>query len=357
MDMFFAKFGSHRICFRVVGQGPAIVLLHASPSSSRMMIPLANVLKEHYTVIAPDTPGYGASSDLDVPPKDISTYTTILHDFVEHLGLQSFALYGTATGAQLAIRYALDHPENVSHLFLDNAAHFSDELRQEILKSYFPDLTPQYDGSHLPKLWTMVRDLFVFFPWCFRKPNYRLASPVPPPTILHAVATDFMVAGPNYHWAYRAAFNHERAEYVQQVTVPCTIFHWQGSIIEPHIRALLRHPMPANVATLAIPAPASERMLMMGSHIKQKASGLAFQGTNTWLDNTEENDIKPALTGTLSPMEPDMDGTYLLKAWNYLRDRELFTDPAKKMGGKNGYESALNPKGLQAQLTAWMQIR
>ena len=175
MNTYFTA--DRRTFFRTLGSGPPLVLLHASPSSSLMMVPLARMLADRYTVVAPDTPGYGKSAPLPLASTDppvMSDYAEWLGNFLAALGVTRCALYVTATGAQLAIRYALTHPEYVHQLYLDNAAHFTDDQRSEILRDYFPDISPAYDGSHLLTVWTLVRDLFTFFPWCHARPENRL---------------------------------------------------------------------------------------------------------------------------------------------------------------------------------------
>ena len=221
----FCTIKNRKLFFLKTGKGAPIVLLHPSPSSSKSMIPFIKELATHFTVIAIDTPGYGASDLMPQKPKSIKAYCKYLQPFFKKMGLKKFAIYGSATGAQIAIRYGLEFPKQVSHLYLDNAAHFSDKTRDEILKSYFPDISPKYDGSHLMTIWTMVHDLFVFFPWCFSDEKYRVKKSFPPNFVLHQIALEYMLAGKNYDLAYRAAFEHEKAVCVQRLKSPTTLFH------------------------------------------------------------------------------------------------------------------------------------
>ena len=45
---------------------PVLLLIHGSPGSSKVVRSLAELLKDEYRVIAPDLPGFGASSH-DIP--------------------------------------------------------------------------------------------------------------------------------------------------------------------------------------------------------------------------------------------------------------------------------------------------
>ena len=111
---------------------------------------------------------------------------------------------------------------------LDNAAHFTDAERDDILARYFPDIAPREDGSHLADTWAMAKGLFRGFPW-YEEPEKPL--PDPPLAVVQATALATLVAGVDYARAYRAAFNNERAERVQSLTVPTTVLRWAGSLL------------------------------------------------------------------------------------------------------------------------------
>ena len=56
--------GERQVHYRRAGRGPAVVLLHQSPTSSREHTRLIERLMSEFTVIAPDTPGNGLSDPL-----------------------------------------------------------------------------------------------------------------------------------------------------------------------------------------------------------------------------------------------------------------------------------------------------
>lgn len=278
MKKFFISINGRQIHFRTLGKGSPIILLHASPASSKMMIPLMEQLSEDYLVIAPDTPGYGLSDPLEGRPDNLLPYITHFHDFFDALQIKKIAIYGSATGAQLAIRYALTYPDRVDHVYLDNSAHFTESQRIKILETYFPSLEPQYSGEHLMRMWTLIRDLFVFFPWSFSEEEYRLKQNFPPAQVLHYVAMDFLQTGIGYDMAYKAAFNHEQASFVQQLKVPTTLFDWEGSIVRPYIKQLLDFDLPKNIEVVSIPVSAPRYNLIQrkirATYLKQNLLSL-----------------------------------------------------------------------------------
>jgi pimeloyl-ACP methyl ester carboxylesterase len=243
--------------YRKAGKGQPIVLFHPSPRSSKMLEPFGTVLSAHYTTILPDLFGYGQSDSLPINIESLYDYLPYLRQAFQKMKLPKMALYGSATGAQLAIAYALTYPEDVSCLFLDNAAHFTDAQREAILKDYFINLTPQYDGTHLPILWQHLTDSLQFFPWFDKREECRILALNAPKDVLAAVnqgiVVDYLVAGKNYADAYRAAFAHEKAENVQALKVPTVIFKWAGSPLLKYIEALTAHSFPPHISVENIP--------------------------------------------------------------------------------------------------------
>lgn len=221
--------GTIQTHYRTAGEGAPLVVLHPSPMSSAFMVPVIDAVSDLCHVLAPDTPGYGATDALPKPGNDLSPYVDWLRAFVDAQGLERFLLYGSATGAQIAIEFAHACPERLDHLFLDNAVHFTDAERAEIMARYFPDIAPRDDGSHLVDTWAMAQGLFRGFPW-YKAPEEPL--PDPPLAVVQATALAYLVAGEEYARAYRAAFNNERAERVQALSVPTTILRWAGSLLK-----------------------------------------------------------------------------------------------------------------------------
>jgi pimeloyl-ACP methyl ester carboxylesterase len=259
------------IHYRKTGSGPFMFLLHPSPRSSRMMEPLMQLLADTFTVIAPDTAGYGYSNALPERADSLYDYVPYLHKLIQSLTDEPVFLYGTATGAQLAIACSLLYNKQVQHLYLDNAAHFDDTECDEILKHYFPDFSPTATGSHLQKIWEHVCDSCLYFPWYDKKETNRIAAQLPPPSVIQNIVSDYVLAGTNYAAAYIAAFKHERAEKVQQLTCSTTIFKWLGSPVLKHMERLLQYELPKNVVVTETPVNMQQRFEKMLAHIQLTA--------------------------------------------------------------------------------------
>ena len=218
--------------FRVAGSGPPLFLLHPSPLSSVFMEPLMRRLASRVTAIAPDTPGFGDSDPIAGKVRDLGPYVKAMMGLRSALGLDRVAIYGSATGAQIAVEWAKADAAAISGLILDNAASFTDAERNAIMDGYFPDVTPSADGGHLARAWRTAHDSTLFFPWHQPSAANRLPGPPAPAAAMDFTAQGYLRAGPGYEAAYRAAFRNERAERVQPIRVSLVILRWQGSLLK-----------------------------------------------------------------------------------------------------------------------------
>ncbi len=269
------------IHYRAAGDGPPLIMLHASPLSSKSLVPLAEALAPHATVLALDTPGYGQSDPLPESPEGqgLGAYVEAVEGFRRAMGYARVGVYGTATGAQIAIEYARAYPDRCSFLIADNAAHFSDADREAITEGYFPDLSVDDLGGHLTRTWALARDQLLFFPW--QDPTARLPNAGLDASFTDAFARQILDAGPSYALAYREAFFNEKAERLLAVTVPTTVMRWAGSIIKPYTDKLDEYEIPAHF-----------RMQVCGPTMGDRISGLIHAVTH------HRNQAANGLTGT-----------------------------------------------------------
>lgn len=104
------------------GNGPAIVLLHASYMSLHAWNDLAASLRNDYRVIRLDLLNNGLTGPDPGGRYSIERNIELVEGVTRSLGVTSFALLGTSSGAIVAFEYAVRHPRQVSRLLLVNAA-------------------------------------------------------------------------------------------------------------------------------------------------------------------------------------------------------------------------------------------
>jgi pimeloyl-ACP methyl ester carboxylesterase len=203
--------GNRRVHYRRAGQGPAIVLLHASPVSSEVFEEVHfPVLAKEFTVIAIDTPGQGFSDRLELGRQEqIADLADALAETLEILGVEQCALYGRHTGASIAVEYARRFPKRASLVITDGFPLFSAEVRDEYLKNYLAEIVPDWAGSHLLWWWFRYREQHVFWPWNKHDGDNRADQDVPNLDFLQRGTREILVAGNSYQYPYAAAFAHD----------------------------------------------------------------------------------------------------------------------------------------------------
>ncbi|WKA27651.1 alpha/beta fold hydrolase [Bradyrhizobium roseum] len=134
-----------KIFYREAGpkDAPVIVLLHGFPTSSHMFRNLIPALADRYRVIAPDYPGYGQS---DMPDRAAFKYTfdrfgELIGGLLDQLGVTRYAMYVMDYGAPVGWRMALNHPERITGLIVQNGNAYDEGLKEfwDPIKKYWAD--------------------------------------------------------------------------------------------------------------------------------------------------------------------------------------------------------------------------
>ena len=267
----FVACGERRVMVRRAGSGPPVLLLHESPDSSAAFVPLIGSLAERFTVIAPDTPGYGGSDPLALHRPQIADYADALKETVDALGLERIALFGRHTGAAIAIAFSNRYPERVNGVVLEGCPAFTPHEMEELVASYLPPFRPDWSGSHVAWLWSRIRDQFNFFPWNRQGPASRIAIDMPRPSILNRIATDLLLAGDGYRVAYEAAFRYDGAAAAAAARVPAHYMATETDVLFPHLDRLHSLPDDAQIHRLTD----AERPSAIGDLLDACAAGLA----------------------------------------------------------------------------------
>ncbi len=155
------KVGKLDIFYREAGpkDAPAILLLHGFPTSSQMFRNLIPALADKYHVVAPDYPGYGHSS---MPSRDEFSYTfdniaDVIDEFTEKLGLKKYALYVQDYGAPVGYRLAVEHPERITAIVVQNGNAYDEGLDNAFwqpIKNYWKEPSSQEKRDAIRNLLT-----------------------------------------------------------------------------------------------------------------------------------------------------------------------------------------------------------
>lgn len=187
-----------------VDAGRPLVCLHLSPGSGRMYTELVQHLDGERLVLAPDTPGFGAS-DAPTEPLDIAALAANLVAVLDHYGIRECDLLGYHTGSKIAVQTALAHPERVRSLVLVSAPVYTEaELEAQRLALAVPRV-PEPDGAHLARQFAEL---------------VRWSPSGTPLELLQREFGEQQRAGQQAHWGYLAAFAYSHARALPQVTQP-----------------------------------------------------------------------------------------------------------------------------------------
>ncbi len=117
----------HRVGYRQAGSGPVIVLIHGMAGSSSTWRSVMPTLAEHFTVVAPDLVGHGAS---EKPRGDYSlgAFASGVRDLLFALGLESATLVGQSLGGGVAMQFAYQFPERCERLVLVSSGGLGEEV-------------------------------------------------------------------------------------------------------------------------------------------------------------------------------------------------------------------------------------
>jgi pimeloyl-ACP methyl ester carboxylesterase len=197
-----------------------LLMLHASPSSSRSIEPLMRALgalSYPERLIAPDTLGNGDSAAPAEESPEIDYFARSMERLLDTMSIERVDVYGTHTGARIAAELAVLCPQRVRRVILDGIADYPAEIKQQILASYAPRVPPDEYGRQLIWAFNFTRDQALYFPYFMRDPEHRIVAPMPAPQELHLRAIDILKALDTYHKPYLAAFRYPARERLPRI--------------------------------------------------------------------------------------------------------------------------------------------
>ena len=212
-----------RVHMRRAGSGGRTLLVfHSAPGSAEPLEGLIQGLAQGREVIACDYLGNG-DSDKAKGDITIAVLAQHAHAIVDALDLEVVDLFGTHTGAMVAIEFSILWPERTGRMVLEAPVLLDPAFSAEILENYLPPLIPDSWGTHLLRAWNMRRDMFLFWPW-YRQTRQAVRSlGMPALQTLHDWTVGFLKSGSTYHLSYSAAFAYNTQARLPLITRPAMI--------------------------------------------------------------------------------------------------------------------------------------
>jgi pimeloyl-ACP methyl ester carboxylesterase len=126
-----------RVTYHLMGEGPAVVLIHGITSSSRTWRAVMEGLAERHTVLAPDLPGHGRSGK---PRGDYSlgAYASGVRDLMAVLGIAKGTIVGHSLGGGIAMQFAYQFPDRLDRLVLVDSGGLGEEVSLALRAATLP---------------------------------------------------------------------------------------------------------------------------------------------------------------------------------------------------------------------------
>jgi len=167
----------------VSGEGPPVLLLHGGPGLWDYLAPLAALIDDTFAVVRFDQRGCARSTGTG--PFTITQAVADIEDLRTALGIERWAVIGHSWGAELALRYAAQHPHRTNAIVyiagvgagdsyrpayvaerdrrlgpdlprwteLGGRERTADEEREWCLMQWRPDFSPATAAQHAEALW------------------------------------------------------------------------------------------------------------------------------------------------------------------------------------------------------------
>lgn len=203
------------------GAPSPLLFLHQTPKSGWIWEPLFARFPDR-TLVAPDTPGYGAS---DAPPAcaEIAELADDMASLVRALQAEGTVpggavdVMGYHTGSVIALALAHRHPRLVRRIVCTSLPLYSPEERARRLAALPAEPALDEDGSHLLRQWNAIRG--------FTDQRASLAW-------RQASLTENLRSGPGQYSGYRAVYRHDLQASLAALAHPLLILNPHDDLLE-----------------------------------------------------------------------------------------------------------------------------
>lgn len=197
------------------GAGEPLVLLGPAPRSWRAFEQFFPLLEDQFRLIAPDVPGFGASS-APPPGAEMRDLAAGVVAVLDHLGLQKAHVFGHNTGRLVAASMAAEFPERVATLIvagptftlIPEQAERIEAIRSFVADRYF-DTSGARGSAPLSEWATTFRTLVG--EWWWNRALFTAPDPVLVIEALENRLIDELTARRSVHEVYRINFDFDFA--------------------------------------------------------------------------------------------------------------------------------------------------
>ncbi len=231
--------GPRRVHYRRCGKGPPLLMVHQSPRSSAEYESLMRQWGEHFTCIAPDTPGFGQSDPLANPAPEIDDFADALIEFCDAVGLKQISGYGFHSGGIILVTALKRHMARFKTLAIGGYAIWNAAERELLGPPYIPPNPPKAFGEHLVWLWNRILEQSWYFPWFDPNDATRMPGAHADIARVDAIIHEMLDSQDYYRLGYGAVLRGPRdIPSPDAVTPPVLITAYTGDPLKAHLDRL-----------------------------------------------------------------------------------------------------------------------
>jgi pimeloyl-ACP methyl ester carboxylesterase len=236
----FIDVNGRAVHYRRAGSGPPLVMMHGSPGDSEMLLEEITAAAQKFTVFALDTAGFGYSDALPGEVLTVPDLAGAAAETMRALNLPPCPVYGSHTGAAIAMELGVGWPEQVTGVLLEGVPAFTEAEIEVLFAGYFAPMVPDPLAGHLTTTWMRFRDQFTWFPWLSRDVKRLNAIPRPEPEDVDLWVSMFYRSCKTYRPAYRAACYYGQAALraAEALHVPAVYMATPQDMLFPHLTRL-----------------------------------------------------------------------------------------------------------------------
>ena len=156
MDSHQIKSGDTEIVYRVLGDGPPVVLLHPFPANHEFWMPVAQALATRYRIILPDLRGHG-DSGVGQGPATMDKHAADLAGVMDDADIGRAPLVGVSIGGYIMFEFWRKYRGRAAALVLCNTKAPADSAearagRLQVANDILERGTEQFFESMIPRL-------------------------------------------------------------------------------------------------------------------------------------------------------------------------------------------------------------
>jgi pimeloyl-ACP methyl ester carboxylesterase len=162
-------------------------------------------------------------SDKPNRPATIENFAQEALEVCDALGFERFDIWGSHTGASVALEVALRRPSQVGKIILEAPVLVSENFVHDLLERFRIPLEPRPWGSHLLDAWNWRKDLFQFWPWYEVTRSAVRSLGLPRPKDLHLFVLGIIESGSSFSGSFNAAFSYDMRQKLPLLECPALV--------------------------------------------------------------------------------------------------------------------------------------